>query len=71
MFSYRIMILLLCLLSLLLVAGCRSSAPKKVKGPNGVTLQRGELSKQQIDDYGKVRLEQMRRQGKTFPAKPK
>jgi len=71
MFSFRVLIVLLCLSSLLLAAGCRNSAPKKVKGPNGVTLQRGQMSRQQQEDYGKVRLEQMRRQGKTFPEKPK
>ncbi|MHB0935222.1 MAG: hypothetical protein ACYDCO_20405 [Armatimonadota bacterium] len=70
MFSFRVLIVLLCLTSLLLVAGCRNSAPKKVQGPNGVTLQRGQMSKQQKEDYGKVMLEQKRRQGKA-PAQPK
>jgi len=72
MWSYRGVFALLCLLSLLLVTGCgKSSAPKKVQGPNGVTLQRGQMSKKEMEDYRNVWLEQKRRQGKTFPTEPK
>jgi hypothetical protein len=72
MFLYRGVVVLFCLLSLLLAAGCRnSSAPKKVKGPNGVTLQRGQMTQKEKEDYQKVWIEQKRRQGMKIPEQPK
>jgi len=67
MLLFRCLIPLLCLCSLLLASGCRdSSAPQKIKGPNGVTMQRGTMSKKETEAYREVWKEQKRRQGMKF-----
>ena len=65
------LIVLLCFVALL-VGGCgKSTAPKKVKGPGGVTLERGQLDQQEKDAYRDQWLEQKRRQGVKLPEQPK
>lgn len=67
MITFRCLVALLCLLSLLLAAGCGKQTTQKIKGPNGVTMQRPAMSKEEMKGYQQVWAEQKRRQGMPLP----